>query len=312
MPVAQYYAAEPNKAAANIPKVVAVVPIHNGREATIDFLTSLQTVTYPNLKVVVVDDGSTDDSAKAIAEGFPEVTMIRGDGSLWWSGATNAGIKYALTMGADYVLTINNDNVVEPDFIEPLVATACNTPRSMVTSTMYDHDDRSFIFSFGGIINWSLGEIRDRNNRRDKLDLSQATDCDWLHGSSTLIPVSAFREIGLFDQESCPQYQGDAEFSLRAKQHGYRLLVEPKSLVYNRTAVSSGTSILNSGTLADMLNNCRSPFYLPANVKLYRHYCPYRPVIFFLAIRYLRLLYSLLRRRFIDRTRKPRQQQEEP
>ncbi|HZV82400.1 MAG TPA: hypothetical protein VFF53_09565, partial [Geobacteraceae bacterium] len=96
---------------------------------------------------------------------------------------------------------------------------------------------------------------------------------------------------------------GDTEFSLRAKRHGYRLLVEPRSLVAHRTAISTGTDSLNRDRFLNIVSSIRSPFFFRANYRLYRDYCPYRPYLLFLAIRYLRLLYSLTRRRFIDRTR---------
>lgn len=288
------------------PKVTAVVPVHNGREATLAFLESMCSVTFPDLEIVLVDDGSTDGTADAVAERYPAVTLLKGDGTLWWSGGTNLGVEEALRRGAEFILIINNDNVVEPGFLHPLVETAQRNPGSMVTSLMRDFSDRDFIFSFGGVINWFTGEIRDRNNRRDRCDFDRMNECDWLHGSSTLIPAGAFREIGLFDRVNCPQYQGDAEFSLRAKRYGWRLLVDPRSVVYNRTAISSGTSALNEERFRRMLTSFRSPFYLRANWKLYRDYCPYRPVILFFAVRYLRLLYSLIRRRLVDRTRRGR------
>ncbi len=286
-----------------LPKVAAVVPIHNGRDETITFLESMACATYPNLKVIVVDDGSTDGTREAITARFPLVSIVTGDGNLWWSGATNLGVREALRQSADFILTINNDNVVEPGFIEPLVDTARRHPRSLVTSKMYDYSDRGLIFSFGGVINWYQGEIRDRNNRRDRIDFDRLSDCDWLHGSSTLIPATAFTEVGFFDRKNCPQYQGDAEFSLRAKLLGYRLLVEPGSVVYNKTSVSSGTEALNQVRLRDMLTDYRSPFYFRANYALYRDHCPGRPMFPFLIVRYLRLLYSIFRRRFVDRTR---------
>lgn len=287
-----------------MPKVAAVVPIHNGREETLIFLESLTAVTYPGLTVVVVDDGSTDGSADAIVERFPQVTLIKGDGNLWWSGATNLGIRQALRQGIDYILTINNDNVVAPGFLEPLVAAAQSHPRSMVTAKMHAFEEQTHICSFGGIIDWRLGEIRDRNNRRDNGGFDRLSDCDWLHGGSTLIPAAAFTEIGFFDSDNCPQYQGDTEFSLRAKKHGYRLLAEPQSIVYNKTTVSTGTEALDKNSITALLTRFNSPFYFRANYFLYRNYCPCRPVQLFLVIRYLRLLYSIFRRRFIDRTRR--------
>ncbi|MEI7817059.1 MAG: glycosyltransferase family 2 protein [Desulfuromonadales bacterium] len=285
------------------PKVIAVIPIHNGREETLAFLDSIACVTYTDLKVVVVDDGSTDDSAEAIKNIFPQVAIIKGDGHLWWSGATNAGVKWALANGAEFILAINNDNVVTPRFLEHLIDTALANPRSLVTSKMFDYDDHTFTCSFGGKIDWLLGEIRDYTNWRDRCNFEKALDCDWLHGSATVIPAAAFLELGLFDNENCPQYHGDAEFTLRAKRSGYRLIVEPQSIVYHRTKISAGTRSLNSDNITSLVKDICSPFYFKANYKIYRDYCPYRPYHLFLVVRYVRLLYSLFRRRFIDKTR---------
>jgi hypothetical protein len=287
----------------NLPNIAAVVPIHNGREETLAFLDSLGRATYPNLEIIVADDGSTDGSVEAITKHFPDVSVVRGDGNLWWAGGVNLGVAEALKRSVEFILVINNDTVVEPGFLEPLVETALANPRSIVTSKIYDFDDRTFISSFGGKINWLLGEIRDVTSRRDRCDFNQLRECDWVNGSSTLIPAAAFMELGFFDQQVCPQYHGDAEFCLHARRRGYRLLAEPRSIVYRKTGVSAGNSSMDADSITNLLNGVRSPFYFRANHKVYREYCPYWPYPLFLAIRYARLAYSLLRRTFIDRTR---------
>jgi GT2 family glycosyltransferase len=286
------------------PKVTAVIPIFNNRDETLAFLGSMADVTYDNLSLTVVDDGSTDGSAEAIAERFPAVKILRGDGNLWWSGATNLGVKDALKCDADFVLTINNDNVVESGFIEPLVESAVNNPRSMVNSLIVDCQERDFITSFGGEIEWSVGEIRDRTSKRDSFVPDQLKEGDFLTGNATLVPAHAYREIGLYDQISCPQYLGDAEFSLRARKAGYRLIVEPRSRILNKSAISGGTAVLNRLSATELVTDRRSPFYSKANYKVYRDYCPYHPFPLFLAIRYARLIYTLFRRRFIDGKRR--------
>ncbi len=284
-------------------KVVAVTPVHNGREETILFLESLARATYADLEVIVVDDGSTDGSAAAIKERFPDVVVLRGNGDLWWSGSVNLGVTEALSRGADFILIINNDTVVEPGFLEPLVDTAVARVRSIVTAQIHDYREPEAISSFGGRIDWLLGEIRDVTSRRDRCDFTRLRECDWVNGSATLVPAAAFREIGLFDQQECPLYHGDAEFSLRARRNGYSLLAEPRSVVYRRSDISAGNRSLDCDSVAELLRGVRSPFYFRANLKVYRDYSPYRPYQVFLAVRYARLAYSLMRRIFVDRTR---------
>jgi GT2 family glycosyltransferase len=291
------------KAVQSNPRVTAVIPIYNSKNEALAFLESMANVTYANLSITVVDDGSTDGSAQAIAERFPRVKILTGDGNLWWSGATNLGVKDALENATDFVLTINNDDVVDPGFIEPLVETVVKNPRSLVNAIIRDNDERSFISSFGGEIEWFVGEIRDRTSRRDHYDPDSLQEGVFLTGNATIVPAEAYREIGMYDQENCPQYIGDAEFSLRARKRGYRLLLEPHSLVYNRTGISGGTTVLNSYSIAQLVTSIRSPFYFKANYKIYREYCPYHPFWLFLVIRYLRLIYSLFRRTFVNGTR---------
>lgn len=284
-------------------KVIAVVPVHNGKEETLAFLDSMSRVTWPFLEIIVVDDGSTDGTAETITARFPEIILLQGDGNLWWAGATNYGIREALGRGADFILMVNNDNVVEPGFLEPLVEAVTSSPRSMATAIMRDYYDSSFICSFGGKIDWHLGEIRDYNSRRDRINYEEPMECDWVHGSCTLIPAQAFAELGLLDQLTYPQYHGDTEFSLRAKRYGYRLIAVPQSQVAHRSAISTGTNALNRERLGLLVGNIRSPFYFRANYRLYRDYCPYHPYLPFLCLRYIRLIYSLVRRRYIDHTR---------
>lgn len=287
------------------PRIIAVVPVHNGREATLAFLASMAGVTWKHLQIILVDDGSDDGTAAAVASRFPEVLILQGTGSLWWAGATNLGIGAALARGADYLLLINNDNLVAPGFIEPLLQVLTEYPRSLVTSKMLDVQERSFVCSFGGKIDWHLGEIRDYNSRRDRLDFDRRRECDWLHGGSTLVSAAAIAELGLIDAERYPQYLADAEFSLRAKRRGYRLFVEPASVVYHRTAISAGTESLNRENVSALLRGIRSPFNFRANAALYAAYAPRHLSLLFLAIRYARLGYSLVRRRYIDRVRRP-------
>ena len=123
------------------PMVAIVVPVYNNKEDTTEFLESLKGVTYPNYKVIIIDDGSTDGTEEMIKEKYPYVILLKGDGNLWWSRATNRGIEKAIEIGADYVLLGDNDVIVDSEFISTLVDTAEKNPREIINSKDYYYDD---------------------------------------------------------------------------------------------------------------------------------------------------------------------------
>jgi GT2 family glycosyltransferase len=116
------------------PSVAVVVPVHGRLPLTLRFIESFRHVIYPPYRLVIVDDGSPDDTAAVLTREHPELVLLRGDGNLWWAGATNLGVRYALDEGFDFVLTINNDAVVSPEFLGRLVETAAENPNSIVGS----------------------------------------------------------------------------------------------------------------------------------------------------------------------------------
>ncbi len=207
--------------------VWAVVPVHDGVEHTLAFLASMRRQSYTNVRVVLVDDGSTDGTAGRVNEAFPDVEILAGDGSLWWSGATNRGVLHALSQGADFVLTINNDLELDPGAVGALVAAAATRPRALigakVCSDAPPHEDVFFGESFGG------GTVAVPGSGSDE----QLRSSDWLIGMGVLVPARAFADVGLYDEVRFPQYYGDSDFSLRAKEQGYELLVCGQAVLYS-------------------------------------------------------------------------------
>src|SRR5258708_4234594 len=114
------------------PRVAVVVPVYNNIRRTLRFLDSFTRVRHRYYQMIVVDDGSTDGTRMQLAAHHPSVLVLTGTGDLWWSGATNLGVRFALDNDFDYVLTINNDSIVAPDFLGRLLETAAAHPRSIV------------------------------------------------------------------------------------------------------------------------------------------------------------------------------------
>ena len=87
--------------------VFIIIPVHNRKALTHDCLASLETQTWKDFRVIVVDDGSTDGTADMLRTMFPSVIVLTGNGNLFWTAATNLGIRYALAQGATHILTLN-------------------------------------------------------------------------------------------------------------------------------------------------------------------------------------------------------------
>lgn len=213
--------------------IYIVIPVYNRKEFTKNCLLSLRKQTYQNFKTVIIDDGSTDGTAEMLANDFPEVQVIKGDGNLWWTAATNLGVKYALENNADYVLTLNNDTIAIEDFLEKMIYWADKTPNSLLGAFAIDADTKKPVYG-GEIINWKWA------NSKFLLDILPKEQWHGLHevthfpGRGLLIPIEVFKKIGLYDEKHFPHYAADYDFTHRAIRAGYKVYCnyDAKLLIY--------------------------------------------------------------------------------
>ncbi len=254
------------------PKVAVVVPVHGRLPLTVRFLKSFRQVTYRNAELIVVDDRSPDETAAHLRRHYPEATVLKGDGNLWWAGGTNKGVRDLLGRRFRYVLTINNDAVLHPAFLSHLVETAEAHPGSIVGSRINFLDDPGKVWSIGGYTNWEVHFILNLfdNEVREEDVLARRSNpwpVEFLTGCGTLVPADCFRKIGLYDERMCPQYHADSEFTLRAGNMGYRVLVDLRAVVYN--------DAVRTCRLRHLLVR-RSPFFWKPMLALHLRYCPTR------------------------------------
>lgn len=222
--------------------IFIIIPVFNRKEFTKQCLISLRNQSYPFYKVIIVDDGSTDGTKEMIVDEFPEVIRLAGDGNLWWTGATNMGIKYVFefenVQDEGFILTLNNDLEVEPNYIENLLNVYKQNKPCLVGSICIDFENRNRIEDLG--CKWNRFTAKLMNNVKEYGDNYETlmkhnvnfVESDMLSGRGVLIPMKIFDENGYFDEKTFPQYAADNDFSLRAKNIGYKLLISVYSPVY--------------------------------------------------------------------------------
>ena len=197
-----------------------VIPVFNRWHYTRACLESLRQQTSQAFRTVVVDDGSTDETAAELARAYPEVEVVTGDGNLFWTAGVNAGIRRALALGATRLMTLNNDVLAAPDFVAQMLAAADEHPTAVLGALEFDANSGEVIYA---------GERRDfrPNARYDllaELPAGQRTglhSVTYLPGRGLLIPKAVIDKIGLFDEKRLPHYLADFDYTSVARRAGF-------------------------------------------------------------------------------------------
>jgi GT2 family glycosyltransferase len=267
------------------PRVFVVIPTHNRLALTRACLLRLNVHSGPDSPVVVlVDDGSSDGTAHTIAREFPDVVVLRGDGTLWWAGSTNRGVGWALAHAADddVVITLNDDTLPSADFVDRLLRAHEAEPHALIGSLLLSSSDEATVLEGGVSLTWSTAKIAPRGAgerweppRADGPPLLRPTDV--LPGCGTLVPVSAFRTAGPYRDRWLRHYAADYEFSLRARRAGYDLYVDWASpLIVHETATGlhAAASVATLGGLLTSLWNRKSATDLRTRLAFAVTACP--------------------------------------
>ena len=222
--------------------MVAIIVVNwNGRNDTLECLESLHKVDAADLMVIVVDNGSIDGSVEAIRSAHPWVELVALPENRRFAGGNNAGIAHALARGAAYVLLLNNDTIVAPDFVTHMLSRFARDPRSgMVTPKIYYADTPDLLWFTGGEISFWKGLLTHTGIR--EIDTGQydiPREIDYATGCCLLTSREVIENTGTLD-ESFYMYTEDADWSMRVRKAGYRILYEPRARIWHKISVSSG------------------------------------------------------------------------
>ena len=216
---------------------------YNGSEDTMDCIKSLEQISYTDYRIIVVDNFSTD-SSYAVLEEFNKThdfVLLQAGANEGFSAGNNVGIKYALDCGTDYVLLLNNDTVVEKDFLEYIIkGFEIDSNVGVSIGKILYYSQPNTIWYAGGSLNnktartehWGYGE--ENNDQYDKTSfVTFATGCCMCISRKTL------EQVGLLD-ESFFLYEEDVEYCKRVTDAGFKMVYEPKSVIYHKVSASTG------------------------------------------------------------------------
>jgi len=200
------------------PKVFVVLPVHNRWEQTRKCLACLAGQTHGNLRVVLVDDGSTDGTRQYVEQEFPEVTILEGDGTLWWAGGVNRGMEYSLAQASphDFLLVLNNDLTFVEDFVDALCRESVERGRSALVAVSVDARTGELVDT-GYLVDWKRVRIVPAHQ---DLEGPSPPEPDAFTTRGLLLPVPVVSAAGTLRERELPHYLTDIEYTLRIRDMG--------------------------------------------------------------------------------------------
>jgi len=221
------------------PKVAIIVLNWNGWRDTIECLESLQQITYPNYQVIVVDNGSTDDSVLRLRGAYPNLALIENGENLGYSGGNNVGIHPGLGQGAEYVLILNNDIRVEANTLTTMVEVAQKSGAGVVGASVKDARDGRILFArsrYPTMFFWS--------ELQEYIPDAKWWPSDRVEGSAMLLHrdllLERWQSLGYFLDESLFVYCEEIELAMWCRRVGRKSVVSGEAIVYHKVGASLG------------------------------------------------------------------------
>jgi GT2 family glycosyltransferase len=255
------------------PHVAIIILNWNGWRDTLECLESLNEVDYPCLDVLVVDNGSRDDSVVMISEwarghvpvyvellcnpeskpatvayfptksgkGISRLFLIKLSDNVGFCAGNNIGMQWAIANGADYLLILNNDTIVTPGFLKPLIqAASTDSNVGLVGGVICYARDPQRIWFAGGRFDSFLETERILDGYDvECLETGLVVETDWVSGCMMMIPRQVYAQLGGF-REDFFIWSEEWDYSLRVKMAGYRLVVATDARIFHKVGRSAG------------------------------------------------------------------------
>lgn len=217
--------------------LVSIVTINwNGREHLNRCLPSIAAQTYRDYEIILVDNGSTDDSVPYIREHFPAVRLLQNDENRGFAIANNQGIAVA---GGKYIVILNNDTQVEPDWLDALVMAARLHPEMGAFACLVKFSDKRDVIDSAGLTVSVLGHGCQNRLGETAEGIEQAKEVFGVSATAAMFRKELLDDVGLFDEDYFIYYE-DVDLAWRARLRGWRSMLVPQAVVYHVHSATVG------------------------------------------------------------------------
>ncbi len=221
------------------PLISIITVNYDHPEVTLALLSTLRQITYPNIEIIVVDNASPNDDPAILKNSYPEIVFIQSTVNLGFAGGNNLGIRIAK---GKYLLFINNDTEVEPEFLEPLVMKLETNPSIGAVSPkikFYSHPDT---IQFCGQAPMNHYTMRSHGIGHGIVDAGQFevdSLTHFVHGAAMMVPRNVIEKVGLMP-ECYFLYYEELDWCARIKKAGYELWYVHNSTILHKESISTG------------------------------------------------------------------------
>lgn len=229
--------------------IYILLPVHNRKKFTLRFVKKLKLQSYSNFHLILIDDGSTDGTAQVIGEILlpNQLTILIGDGNLWWAGGLQKGYEYLRLnqkiKESDLILIVNDDTFFEEHAFEKAVKKLKDKEKTLLLAKNIDENDPNL--TEGGIhANWLRGNFTKTND-------PEKINC--LSTRGLFFKWKDFKEIGGFKPDLLPHYTSDYEFTIRAFNKGFKLIVNDDIKLYWNSQATGILALNNNLSYRDFL-----------------------------------------------------------
>lgn len=221
-----------------LPKVTIIILNWNGKEYTIECLESLKHITYPNYKILMIDNGSTDGSVECFRERYPGMEIIENGENLGFAEGNNVGMRQVLETDADYVVLLNNDTIVDPQFLTELIKVAESDQKvGICGAKLPNYYNREIIEAAGKIdvfgYAWSVARGNDAGIVNNIMQVPHVA------GACMLVKREVVEKLDPFLDPNYFLYFEETDACWRTRLIGFKIMYVPSAIVLHKSSITT-------------------------------------------------------------------------